>query len=151
MRKPQNLFDPADPFLTPAGGALQFKAANQQVRDAYLGDLIKSALIDNLGGLIAARRAILRAGDPPGLLAELCAVPVFRVASVENGGLVFGPAEEVTAETLSKVRDEYVPADKAKAAHAEGIQNALKDFWRDAFADRFRKIEREAEGVKGAG
>lgn len=69
----QYLTDPMNPFAQ--APPLKLDRKSQSLRSAYLGDLIRSCLIDNLEELKAARKAIHARGDKPEELALLERLP----------------------------------------------------------------------------
>jgi len=122
-----------------------FDSQGQQLREAFLEHVIKAGLIDNRAALVEARRAIRAAGDPPGLLARLTAVPGYRLSEVTDGVIHYGPELVLDKGALSAMHDEYAPAKNSpKAAYQAELQNRMRDYWRDSFAKRFAAIRDEA-------
>ena len=134
------MLDPASPF--DARSSLKLDPKGQSERDRFIGDLIKSALIDNRAALVRARLALRKHGDPPELMAKLEAPPTYRIAHIDHDQIVYDTPAVMTAADLAKVRDEYAPPkDSGKVPYAERLQNGLKDFWRESFAQRFAAVE----------
>jgi len=139
------LIDRADPFKMQGEMLGHFDSQGQQLREAFLEHVIKAGLIDNRAALVEARRAIRAAGDPPGLLARLTAVPGYRLSEVTDGVIHYGPELVLDKGALSAMHDEYAPAKNSpKAAYQAELQNRMRDYWRDSFAKRFAAIRDEA-------
>lgn len=144
-----SLSDPTDPFIAAASKALVFHADKQRAREPFLGDLIKSALIDNRDALIKARRAIARAGNPPALLARLEGLPTYRPVAIDHGSPAYGPDSPLDDDALAHVHDLYSPPKgDPRTPFSESLQNDLRDRWREQFAVRFATLEREAQNRK---
>ncbi|MEI8196042.1 MAG: ABC transporter substrate-binding protein, partial [Phycisphaerae bacterium] len=110
------LTDPTNPFATPAGNSLHINEKLKLQRTSFIGEVIKSALIDNHTELQAARRAIRAAGDPPELLALFDQLPF----------------------------DESETAKLATAWKEKSNQPALRNQWRQQFHDLFDSIREKA-------
>lgn len=67
------LTDPANPFTSKT--ELKINARLISLRSPFIGETIKAALIDSHAELRAARQAVLKAGDPPELLAMFDELP----------------------------------------------------------------------------
>jgi hypothetical protein len=144
-----NLVDSHSPFA--ARSLLKVDAGKSALRNAYLGDLIRAALIDNHAALRQARQAIRDAGDPADLLQQLIALPEFPTCRLENGGLKFSddaakPAFQLLDEaSLKTLADAYAPPRESPLApYAEQIHTHCKDVWRQTFAQRFARLESAA-------
>jgi ABC-type Fe3+ transport system substrate-binding protein len=161
-RYAQYLFDPANPFA--AAEPLKGNERETSARSSFMGELVKAALIDNHEDLVAARRAILAAGDPPDLLAKLIALPTFIPTHVKGDRLEDDPERPITAADQEAVANEFKPSaprtnpagqvtdppnvahdKKVKLAEAPRLSNRLIDLWREHFRTRFRELRAEAE------
>jgi ABC-type Fe3+ transport system substrate-binding protein len=137
-----NMLEPSNPFT--GGPPLKLDLQARASRARFIGDLIKSALIDNQEQLVRVRRAIRDAGDPADLLKELVELPPFQPTRVDgNGGLVLEAARPLAASDLRAVADEYRPSDPARARYAERIQAGLRELWRQDMAERLERLLRE--------
>jgi iron(III) transport system substrate-binding protein len=135
----EKLFDPRNPFQ--AADMLTLARAAAQSRNAWLGDLIKAALIDNHSALVRARRALKSAGDPPALLAEFAALPDFLPASVANSSLNYAEPQPLTTADLPVLARQYSPPkDDPLYPYFEKLQTRQKDAWRASFATRFARL-----------
>jgi ABC-type Fe3+ transport system substrate-binding protein len=147
------MFDATNPFAN----AQPLKANERETiqRSAFIGELIKAALIDNRAALLEARRAIHNAGDPADLLARLEAVPTFIPTHVEGGQLIDDPEKPVTNDQQAALAAEFKPrapkkddpqkaAKEVKAANTARLQTRLIDHWRTEFATRFQTLQSEA-------
>jgi spermidine/putrescine-binding protein len=137
------MFDSRSPFAS----AQPLKADNaaSNARRAYIGELIKTALIENRRELVAARRAVRDAGDPPELLAKMEMLPSFIPTRVVEGKLVDDAARPIGKDDLKAVAQEFKPSDKVKAENVERLQRRLEDLWKGEFLARFEAVRREAE------
>jgi ABC-type Fe3+ transport system substrate-binding protein len=143
-KESDEMFDPTNPFAQ--AGALKADPKKQADRRAFLGDMIKSALVDNEEALVAARRAVRAAGDPPELMAGFDALPTFAETTIgADGSLVYGPWQPVDEAHVGALAAEYRPKNAKKAASMERIQTGLRDHWRTEFADRLEKLRSQAE------
>ena len=145
----QYMFDPTDPFSS--AEPLKADARAQGYRRAFLGDLIKAALVDNHAALKAARKAVMDAGDPPDLLARFDTLPDFAPARLDaSGNLVHDPARPVTAKDLGELAAEFKPTDPRMKGYAERLQTGLTEGWRQQFGSLFESIRAEAERRRAA-
>ena len=144
-KESQYMTDPANPFA--AAGQLVENAPAKAERTAFIGDLIRAAMVDNYPALVAARGAVKRAGDPPQLLARFGELPTYVPTKVEGGKLVDGPPHELTASLDDQiaVAEEYAPTSAAKRIFLEHLQARLRDRWRTEAARRYAEIQQAAE------
>jgi ABC-type Fe3+ transport system substrate-binding protein len=153
------MFDPTNPFANPQPLRANEKETIQ--RSAFIGELIKAALIDNHRALLDARLAIKAAGDPKDLLARLEAVPTFIPTHVEGDTQIDDPEKPITSDQQGVLAAEYKPsapkkddpepiahAKKIKAAHAAQTQTNLVNHWRSEFATRLLNLQKEAQSRK---
>jgi ABC-type glycerol-3-phosphate transport system substrate-binding protein len=141
-----NLFDPKDPFDPGSGKALKMNGEQQRARNAFMGDVIKAALIDNHAALVRARKAIKQKGDAPELLAKLVALPRYRPSRIQKDVVAYGDLKIIREGDQADVAAEWAPPkDDPRGPFAERIQNQLKDDWRKEFARRFAEIEQAAQ------
>jgi hypothetical protein len=141
-----DLFDARNPFESK--DLLRFNATAAASRNSYLGDLIKTALIDNHAALTRARKRIAALGDPPRLLDELTALPDYVPAIVQTNDnesvLNYGVPSPLDTDSLPTLAKQYSPSkDREPALYpfAERLQTAQKDAWRTSFAERFARLE----------
>jgi len=152
----QYMLDPVNPFA--AAEPLKANEAESNLRSTFLGDLIKSALIDNHDGLVAARKAIRALGDPPDLLARFDGLPTFIPTHVVGDDLVDDAARPVTADQQAALAGEFKPRaagknDPPEIAHEKAIKSAdagrlqtrLIDRWRGEFHARCVALAAEAQ------
>ncbi len=138
------MFDATNPFAQ--AEALKADPKASAARRAFMGDLVKSALVDNYAALLAARRAVIAAGDPPDLEAAFDKLPTFRSSTVSPGGdLVYSDYRDVTAAEQAALAAEYKPREEAKLPYADRIQKSLESHWRQEFAARFEALRQAAE------
>ncbi len=129
--------DPTSPFTSVV--PLKADAKIGRTRSVYLGNLIKSALVDNHAALVAARRAIHNAGDPPELMEKLGTLPTIPAELLPSGATEGQP---ITADKQSLVAELFKPADKSLL---ERHQEMLKTHWQKEFSALFEVISSEAE------
>lgn len=139
------MFDPTNPFAQ--AGALKADAKAQGWRRAFMGDMIKAALVDNFPALTAARRAVIAAGNPPDLVEQFNTLPTYAQTTVGVGGdLVYGEWKPVREADQALLAAEYKPgAKEPKAAFADRIQKGLQNHWREEFATRLDALRQAAE------
>ncbi len=144
-KESQYMTDPTNPFA--AAGQLVENAPAKAERTAFIGDLIRSAMVDNYPALVAARGAVKRAGDPHELLARFGELPTYVPTKVEAGKLVDGPPHELTAslDDQMAVAEEYAPTSAGKKIFLEHLQARLRDRWRNEAARRYAEIQQAAE------
>ncbi len=109
-----DMTDPSNPFQ--GASPLKMDHMVQRQRTVFLGDLVKSALVDNLDALRHARQTVRNAGDPPQLLAKFDTLPI--------------PADEIKT-----VSEKY---------HGEQAKTELRTKWRSSAAARFESIAQQA-------
>jgi ABC-type Fe3+ transport system substrate-binding protein len=151
----QYMFDPRNPFES----AKPLTASPESgYRTVFIGELMKATLIDNREDLVAARRAILAAGDPPDLLAKLEALPTFTPTKVNAGKLEPEAQRPITQNQQRILAEEYKPptpnkddppavaeAKKLKAAEATLLQTGLVNHWREEYETRLKSLIKEAK------
>jgi iron(III) transport system substrate-binding protein len=98
-----DMTDPRDPFKGPP--PLKVDRVAQGQRSAFLGELIKAALVDNHEALRAARIAVRGAGDPPELLALFERLPM-TTAEIKPMSESFRTDERVQTEARMKWRSD---------------------------------------------
>ena len=139
----QYMLDPANPFSAPEH--LHEDLPAKRARTAFLGDLVKSTLIDNHKALIAARAAILAAGDSADLLAELTAPPTYLPVALDAANqLSASPPVSITNALADQqaVAHLFKPDPRSPlAGFSEQLQARLKDHWRAEAAARYAQIE----------
>jgi hypothetical protein len=140
-----DLFDARNPFESKE--LLRYNAAAAAARNSYLGDLIKTALIDNHAALTRARKHIASLGDSPRLLDELTVLPEFVPVVVRTMGnenvLEYGVSTPLKTDSLPALAKQYSPSkDREPALYPflERLQTAQKDAWRMSFAERFARL-----------
>ncbi len=111
-----DLTDPLNPFVQAPPLKMDRKA--QSLRSAYLGDLIRACLIDNLDALKEARIAAHKAGDKPETLLLFDKLPF-------------------SAQDMAKINAIYRAKDHKEAEHNQ-IQ--LREEWRNFYAKLSREI-----------
>jgi ABC-type Fe3+ transport system substrate-binding protein len=137
-----SMLDPKNPFTGAKPLTVDSKTRGLQTK--FLGHLVKAALIDNFDAMIAARKAIHDAGDPPDLLERLTPPPNFVPTSLNSKGeLDYGPERPVKDADQAALAAEFAPTGE-KAAFAERLQTGLRNLWRREFAERFEELYREA-------
>jgi ABC-type Fe3+ transport system substrate-binding protein len=139
------MFDATNPFAQ--AEALKADPKAQGWRRAFMGDLVKAALVDNFPTLTAARRAVIAAGNPPDLVEQFNTLPTYAQTTIGPGGeLVYGEWKPVREADQSLLAAEYKPAAKdPKAAYADRIQKGLQNHWRQEFAVRLESLRQAAE------
>jgi iron(III) transport system substrate-binding protein len=142
-----NMLDPTNPFTAPEH--LHEDLPAKKARTAFLGDLVKSTLIDNHNALLAARAAILAAGDPPDLLAQLTAPPTYLPLTLDDKShLVEASPLPITdaLEDQRAVAQLFKPDPRSPlAGFSEQLQARLKDHWRAEAAARYAQIKSLAD------
>ncbi|MCL2647699.1 MAG: ABC transporter substrate-binding protein [Phycisphaerales bacterium] len=136
------MFDPVSPFTSAA--ALKADISSKW-RNDFIGELIRSALIENIEALRSARRAVHAAGDPPELLAKLTAPPTFIPTKVVNGKLEDQPPRPITASDQQAVAAEFKPKDNVRKPQTERLQQRLMDLWQREFLQRCKEVEKLAK------
>lgn len=138
-KESSQMFDPINPFAMKE--ALKADPVLQRVRATFLGDLVKSTIVDNHAQLVAVRKAIRDAGDKPELLAKLGELPRFTPSDVVDGKLQVKEPQTITTETLKAVGDEYRPPAKPKSDFVQHRQAELKRLWRDDMKRRLDELQ----------
>jgi ABC-type Fe3+ transport system substrate-binding protein len=138
------MFDPTNPFAQ--AGALKADAKASGYRRAFMGDLIKSTLVDNFAALTAARRAIIAAGNPQDLVDRLTEPPTYATTTVgTDGSLVYSDYRPIRDADQAILAAEYKPTDKSKTPFTDRIQKGLQNHWRAEFAQRLDALRKDAE------
>ncbi len=138
-KESQWMFDATNPYAT--HDPLRIDGQLQTLRERFLGDLVKAALIDNHVALVRARRAILSRGDPQEDLEKLCALPTYILAEVAADQLHFREPQPLTSDAIRTVNQQFAPPkDDPRAPYAERMQTELKTHWRQSFAQRFKQL-----------
>ncbi len=135
-----NLIDPTDPFTGDKPRAMN--AADRSARGAFMGDLVKAALIDNQEQLAQARKKIHDRGDPPADLAALTAIPTFFATSLDAKGELQITETALDSKAQSLAASSFAASGPAMAAYKDTIQAKQRNQWRQQFQKRFESLAR---------
>lgn len=141
----ENMFEPTFPFTR--AKPLKLDPKEQAYRSIFLGDLIKSTLVDNHDLLVQTRAAIKNAGDPPDLLAVLDSLPSFTPTTLNPAAddLIPDSQRPITTDQLPILADEFKPSStSSKSLFTDRLQARLKEQWELQYQARLTDLLNKA-------